>query len=334
MVVGGTGFFGRAAADLLRGFGLAPVIAARRAELRVDVEDPASIRAALRASDVVVDAAGPFQQRSAALAAAAIEIGFDLVDLADALGYVERIIALDGRAREAGVRLLPACSTASAVSSALIAWSGIDRPVRFQALLVPATRHTAVPATAASLLASVGRPVRVLRGGGLVEAAGFGSAFSLPTGDTMGVRRGRLFEVADAVTLPTAYPSLRQVEWFVDPNVRGLAVVLRLAARMRPLRSVLDRTTRAALPLARLLGREHGGFGAEIEDDAGTRVRVAITARRDAHRLAVLPAALAARALLRGEFEPTGVIPPHRQVPADVLRAEAERLGFAIEVGR
>lgn len=332
-MVGGTGFFGRAALDLLRETGIPALAAARRsAELTLDAEDAASIRRALRAGDVVLDAAGPFQARTTLLARSATEIGFDLVDLADALGYVQQVRLLDGEAAAAGVRLMPACSTASAVSAAALAWSGLPDPVRFTALLAPATGRTAVSATAASLLASVGRPIRVMRGSALIQARGFAERREWPAGTLLGRRRGWLFETADAATLPIAHPGLHTVEWFVDPNVRVVGPLLAAAARISPLRGLIGMGMPAALPLVRLLGGSTGGFGCEIEDRGGRIVRVAIASAPDAYRLAVVPAALAVRALAEGGPVAAGVLPPHHQVDAGLLRTVLERMGFAIEV--
>ena len=90
VVLGGRGFFGAAAVALLRAEGERPLVGARGrgGDLRMDAEDAASLRAALRPGDVVIDAAGPFQQRTTTLAAVALELGCDLVDLADSLDHV------------------------------------------------------------------------------------------------------------------------------------------------------------------------------------------------------------------------------------------------------
>ena len=332
IVLGGTGFFGAAAAAMLRDAGLSVTTAARRnADLAVDAAEGDSLRRALRPGDVVLDAAGPFQARTTALAEAAIEVGFDVVDLADASAYVRRVLALADRAAAAGVRLLPACSTASAVSSAMVAWSGVAKPVRLTAFLVPTPRHTAVSATAASLLSTLGAPVAVLRDGDLRMERGFGASWRWEGGTALGRRRGWLFDTPDGLLLPRAHPTLTTTEAYVDPNVPGLAAVLAVASRVSPLRAAMRRAMPAALPLVRRLGGAHGGFGCEVESAGGTTVRLVLTAERDAYRLAVIPAVLAVRALAAGRVAQTGILAPHQQVDADELLAALRRFGFDLQ---
>src|SRR4029078_11321639 len=91
--------------------GLAPFVAARAGgELRLDVADARSIIAALLPGDVIVDTAGPFQQRSTALVDAAIELGCDVLDLCDARAYARPVLALHERAVVKGVRIFTSCS--------------------------------------------------------------------------------------------------------------------------------------------------------------------------------------------------------------------------------
>jgi len=335
IVLGGTGFFGAAAAAALREAGMAVLTAARRnADLAVDAQDRDSLRRAVRPGDVVLDAAGPFQARNTALADAAIEAGFDVVDIADASACVRRVLPLAERAAAAGVRILPACSTASAVSHAMIAWSGIAAPVRLTAFLVPTPRHTAVSATAASLLSTVGAPVAVLRDGAMRTERGFGSSIRWAGGTPLGQRRGWLFDTPDGLLLPRSHPTLRSVDAYVDPNVPGAAVALRLAARSSPVRAAMAKVMPAALPLVRRLGGTHGGYGCEVEGADGTVVRLVLTAPRDSYRLAVIPAVLAVRALAAGRVPHTGILSPHEQVDADELLGELRRRGFDLHRSR
>jgi len=113
IVLGGLGLFGRAAAEQLRRLGVQVQTASRRegADLRMDADDPASIRSVVRAGNIVLDAAGPFHTRTLALIDAAIETGFDVVDLNDNLGYAESVISLQSQIEESGIRVLSSAST-------------------------------------------------------------------------------------------------------------------------------------------------------------------------------------------------------------------------------
>ncbi|HET7231538.1 MAG TPA: saccharopine dehydrogenase NADP-binding domain-containing protein [Longimicrobium sp.] len=331
IVLGGTGFFGGAAVTMLRDAGLSVTAAARRSgDMRVDAQDSASIRRAFEPGDVVLDVAGPFQARNTALAEAAVEIGFHVVDIADSSAYVRRVMAMSDIAAAAEVRILPACSTVSAVTSAMIAWSGLPNPVRLTAFLVPTPRHTAVAGTAAALISTVGGPVAVLRDGSVQTGRGFGSSWRWEEGTPLGRRRGWLFDTPDAVLLPRSHPTLTDADAYVDPNIPGAAVALRIAARVSPVRAAMRRMMPSALPLARRLGGTGGGFGCEVEDASGRVVRLVMTAERDAYRLAIIPAVLAVRALAAGNVPHTGVLPPHQQVDADALLAELRRCGFEL----
>ena len=130
VVIGGTGLFGGAAVELLRAEGVAPLVAARRAardsgrppDLRLDAEDPAALRAALLPGDVVLDAAGPFQERSAALVEAALDVGGDVIDLSDSLGHFLKIDALRPRIEAKGIRVLTSCSSVTTSPSRAGTW--------------------------------------------------------------------------------------------------------------------------------------------------------------------------------------------------------------------
>ena len=331
IVLGGTGFFGAAAVAELRDAGLSVITAGRRSgDVTMDAQLAASLRRTLLPGDVVLDAAGPFQPRNSALAEAAVEVGFDVVDLADASAYVRRVVSLHDRAVAAGVRLLPACSTASAASSAMLAWSGIAQPVRLTAFLVPTPRHSAVPGTATALLSTIGGPVSVLRDGKLRTARVFGPSRRWRDGTPLGRRRGWLFDTPDGLLLPRSHPTLTTAEAYVDPNARGAAAALALAARVPPVRAALRRVMKAALPLVRRLGGARGGFGCEVEDAGGHVARLVLTAPRDSYRLAIIPAVLAVRALAAGRVPHVGVLAPHQQVDADELLLELRRCGFEL----
>ena len=117
VVLGGLGLFGGAVVEQLRGLGISPLVAARResADIQLDANDPHSVRAAFRAEDLVIDAAGPFQRRSMALLEAAVATGFDLIDINDNLSYAEQVLACESSVVQAGIRVLSSASSVSCI---------------------------------------------------------------------------------------------------------------------------------------------------------------------------------------------------------------------------
>ena len=330
VVLGGTGFFGSAAIELLRADGMAAVSASRRAsaELQVDVEEAASLRAALREGDVVIDTVGPFQERSTALVEAALEMGFDVIDIADSLAYVTKVYGLQERIDGSGIRVLTACSSLSAVSATMVSRSEVEEPVRVTEILAPATRYTANPGSGGSLLRSVGQPIRVLRQGRLATEIGWSEwrAFRLPS--PIGTVRGYLCESPDAVTLPSVWPSVRTVEFYVDSRAPGYNAVFRLAARWRPVRRLVAVLQPAGLALARLLGARTGCLAFEIEGADGRVARRALVGGEEGYLTPIAPAVLAAQAIAEGRFEARGLVAPDRHVEPDALLYYLSSLGI------
>lgn len=329
IVLGGFGFFGSAAVELLRADGCEPLIGSRRADadVRINVEDAASIRSALRPADVVLDAAGPFQDRTTTLVKAAIEVRFDLVDISDSLAYVAKVYELGPQIDAAGISVLTACSSISAVSAAIIQLSGIREPVRLTGILAPASRYTAVPATGQSLLRSIGRPIQVLREGTLVTEIGWCASRTVELPGPLGRVRGFLFESADAITLPRSWPSLRTVDFYVHTNVPGLDAVFAAAARRPTLRKLVEAMQPVGFALARRLGSASGCLAYEIEAAGGKVIRSALVARERGYFTPVVPAAMAVRALAEDRFESRGLVPTHEHVDAHQLMDYLRRIG-------
>jgi hypothetical protein len=332
IVLGGTGHFGRAAADELRRRGIPVQTAARRGpvDLQLNANDPESIRAVLQAGDVVLDAAGPFHARSIALLAAAIEVGFDVIDLNDNLQYAEAVLLLAPAVESAGIRLLSSASTVSAVAAALIRRSGMARPRSVTAFLVPASRHTANAGAALSLLRCVGGPVRVLCDGRLQDFPGWSYPRRFPMPPPLGTICGRLFESADALYLPRIWPSLRDVAIYVDTNVSGVNTLLRFAARSPTVRRLLERQVTWSTWLARALGSSAGGIGYEIEDAAGQVARFSIVSTKNSFLTAIAPAVLAAQAIAEDRFPARGLVLPDRHVEPKEVFAFLESNDIAI----
>lgn len=329
VVVGGFGFFGSAAARLLRSLGAHPLVGSRRADgdLSVDANDEESIRSVLRPGDVVIDAAGPFQERDTTLIESACEIGFDVVDLSDSLRYARSVLALREKIEQSGVRVLTSSSSVSAVTASLIERSGIGDPEEVTIFLVPASRRSASAGAARSLLGSIGREVERLQKGRLQLTPGWVESRSMVLPLPLGERQGYLFETADVLLLPTIWPSLRDVSSYVDPNVHGLAHLLTLAAHWPPVRQTLERLVSRTQYAVRAFGSSTGGFGVEVSAGSA-RVQQAFVAAQSAELTAVIPAVLASHAIAESRFESSGLIPPHKHIRPDELLRSLRDLGI------
>jgi hypothetical protein len=275
-------------------------------DVRVDVEDRGSLSHVLQANDVIVDTAGPFQTRTTALLEAAIERRCDVVDLSDARAYAVGALALHDRAVASGVRILTSCSAIATVAASAIRAMGFASPVACDLFLAPASAETGNPATVRAFLTSVD--------------------WSRSRGFPGGGRRGHRVESAAGVLLRRPWPSLEQVEFWVDPNAPLAATTLPLATRLG-----LGRVLELAAPLsARLLGRRDGLFAVLARE--GDRAAVTtLSAPRGSYLIAAEPAVLAAESLALGAATPPpGVVPADAHVEPELLFTRLRALGVAV----
>ncbi|PRW58282.1 saccharopine dehydrogenase [Chlorella sorokiniana] len=90
--------------------------------LRCDVDDPASLAAALKGADLVIHTAGPFQRRSDCnVLEAAIAAGVPYMDVCDDTAYSQRAKALHQRAADAGVPAITTTGIYPGVSNVMAA---------------------------------------------------------------------------------------------------------------------------------------------------------------------------------------------------------------------
>ena len=334
IVAGGLGFFGAAAVEMLRHEGEQPVAGSRRGdgEQRFDAENPEQLRSTLRPEDIVLDAAGPFQRRSTALVEACLEVGCDVIDLADSLDFVAKVRAISPAIARSGRRVLTACSSVSAVSAALVRLLGVEHPVRISAFLAPATRNTSTRGTAGSLISTLSRPVRLLRGGAVVERAPFSEHRSFGFEPPVGRIEGRLGESPDVITLPPIWPSLRDIDFWVDSRRRWLNATLALAARHRPMLAFVRAAGGIGRRVSKRFGARAGGFGVEVEDRDGAIRSAGFVHDARSYVVAVAPAVLAAVALQRGTLGAARELTPDRYADPEELAAFLARSGIQLFV--
>ncbi len=315
VVIGGSGFFGRLIAERLNAAGLKPLTASRsQGDLRLDANNPDDLRKNLKTRDLVIDAAGPFQKRTPALIDAARTIGFDVIDLSDSPEYTAMIYEREAPIRAAGIRVLTACSSLSAVSAAVLKSTSVEEPRRLSAYLVPESRYTTSPATLASTLTSVQGKLR---------------SFQFPR--PLGMRAGVTVLSVDAVTLPRIFPTLRTAELVVDLRIPGMNLILLAAPRFPAFSQLIERHQSTALRLAQRIGRSSGVLAYELASTIGFKYRIFIGKR--SYMLAVLPAILAAQAIAEGRFASRGVVSPTEHVDPTQLFDAVRKEGIATTAG-
>lgn len=268
-----------------------------------------SLRALVHPNDVILDAVGPFQSRSAALLDVALEREADLVDLSDSAEYAGATAGRRDEISGRGIAVLTGCSAISAVVATLVRASGVGDPVRVNAWLAPASRETANVATARSLLASL-------------RSTELRPCDFAPT-------RGMRVESALAVQLPAIWPGLAEAAFWVDPHTHGAIPLLALATRWTSARRALDALAPIGVRLARLAGTREGIFAVHVDGTVGV-ARWVLRAPRGSYLLALGPATIAVRRLAMGDREPRGLVPADEQVSKDALFAYLERHGIGV----
>jgi hypothetical protein len=362
VLVGATGVFGgRLAARLARWPELDLVLAARTAgplEAMRDQLAAAGARAALGAAVVdrgepgsvttlapwaVIDAAGPFQGASYALARAVVEAGAHWIDLADGRDYVAGFgAALDELARARGVLAVTAASSTPALSIAALAqvtegWREVRRATT---VIAPAAQAPGLSVTEA-VLAQAGQPVRCFVGGAWTGRRAWmhPRRVSLPG---LGRRLAALADTPDLDALPAEAREAGLLFASVEPAIltrlltwAAWAVRLRLLGSLRPL-------ARALRPLAAMLaafGARRGGMAVTAEGAGPTgeprRARWSLVAESDSGPdIPSAPASAVLRALSDGRLPRTGALICVGVVSLDDILAELTGLPIASRTER
>jgi saccharopine dehydrogenase-like NADP-dependent oxidoreductase len=184
-----------AAGDLLRGLG------APERVVRVDVDDPASLRAALADTEVVLNAT--YMRHNVPVTDAAISAGVHLVDLGSYYAETVQQLERHDAAVAAGCRIVPGCGVAPGLTNVL-ARLGADQLDRVEAIRIysyishPLWTSPGIVVTRFD--ASVGTSV-IRVGGRLVERPSFSDEESFAFPEPYGEQEVHLVPHPEPVTL-------------------------------------------------------------------------------------------------------------------------------------
>jgi uncharacterized protein YbjT (DUF2867 family) len=182
--------------------------------------------------DLVIDAAGPFHASGTQVPEACIAAGLPYLDLADARDFVTGIAALDHAARTSGVAIVSGASTAPALTGAVAAElaSGLECVETVDIALSAANRAGDGDSVVAAVLAWVGKPLALWRGGRWTRAWGWQELrredFVLSDGAALRGRLVALADVPDCAILPATLPGRPSVAFRAGTELRFQMIAL------------------------------------------------------------------------------------------------------------
>jgi saccharopine dehydrogenase-like NADP-dependent oxidoreductase len=336
LLLGGYGGFGSRLARRLSGDGWRVLIAGRDASAaeRLAATLPgasgfAADRTAdlaplleLHRPDLVIDAAGPFQQSDYRVPRTCIACGIDYLDLADARDFVCGITSLDEAARKAGVRVVSGASSVPGLSGAVIRALTRDmQDVRSVRMAISASnRATAGVSVSSAILASAGQPLRLWRGRRWCEAFGWREVtrerFCVAGREPM-TRLVALCDVPDHELVPEEVRGRPATRFDAGPELAVQLLALRglgLMVRWGVLKSAVP-FARWLLPLQRLtkeFGSDRSAMSVEVKGlahgEAVARRWVLLAEEGDGPEIPTLAAQLLAASCLSEDRPPAGAM--------------------------
>ncbi len=338
LIVGGYGTVGRRiAADLAPDYPDCIVVAGRSLEeatqlaatlghgvraRRVDVDDPASIKAALEGVGVVVSC---IDQREPHLLRAAIAHGLAYTDIAPHLVQRRPTEAKKAEAARTGARILLGAGLSPGISS-MLARLGADRVGAVESVVsnvLLSAGDVYGPASRSYLMEEITLPYSVLRDGQQQQARALVGAARVPFPSPLGWRKAYLFPFSDQVFFPetlgarTAFARLSlNPAWLGD--LMSALVRLQVPALMRRRAGAQERFNR----LMGWLQRKYTDLDwysvvIEVHGSHGF-VRTSLIGRKQAVGTAIGAAALT-RALAEGEVERPGICFAEQVVPSGLF---------------
>ncbi|HEY0017566.1 MAG TPA: saccharopine dehydrogenase NADP-binding domain-containing protein [Longimicrobium sp.] len=332
LLYGSYGYTGRLIAERARAQGLTPLLAGRdagalaaqAAELGMPhrafaLDDAAALDAALRETRVVLHAAGPFSRTARPMVDACLRTGVHYLDITGELGVFEMVAALDGKARAAGVMMMPGAGFDVVPSDCLAAHLKRRLPSATSLTLAFQAIGGASRGTLTTMAENAGEGGAVRRGGRIVRVPAAYRSMQVDFG------RGPV----TVTTIPwgdvstafhsTGIPDVEVYTRVPARQVRLLRATRRLGWLMgsAPVQGLMKRAIRRGPPGPTPEQRERGAslLWGRVEDADGRR---AVTRLRtpEGYTLTARTAVEAVRRVRAGEA-PAGFQTPSRAYGAD-----------------
>src|SRR5262249_39488089 len=264
---------------------------------------------------LVINASGPFQAKDYSIPETCIEQGCHYIDLGDGREYVAGISQLDEKAKAHGVFICVGASTTPAITSAAVVELRQRMPkIRsIKVSLNAGNRNPAGVSTIASILAYVGRPVRVWQNRQWREIPGWGLGEFVDFPEPVGRRRVQLCDVPDLELFPGLFDA-DSVVFKAGVELTLFNYAIASLGQMRKVRPSLDLPALAGplvwmSTLFKRWGTLCGSFGVWVTGDDGAERSLAFVAPRNGPRVPSAPAVLLARKLLAGGIRERGAFP-------------------------
>jgi saccharopine dehydrogenase-like NADP-dependent oxidoreductase len=328
IILGGYGTFGRLIAEQLARPGVQLVIAGRDAVkgpafarslnagfVCCDATNAVSLRETIVGAHLVINASGPFQAKDYSIPQSCIGQGCHYIDLGDGREYVAGISQLDEQAKARGVFVCVGASTTPAITSAAVAELRplVPKIRSIKVALNAGNRNPAGVSTIASILAYVGRPVRVWQDRQWREIPGWGLGEFINFPEPVGRRRVQLCDVPDLELFPRLFDA-DSVVFKAGIELTLFNYMIAAMGQLRKLRPSLN-LPGLAKPLVTVsklfksLGTLHGSFGVWVTGDDGAERSLAFVAPQNGPRVPSSPAVLLSRKLLAGGITQRGAFP-------------------------
>jgi len=359
LVIGGTGYFGKILVrDLLQYTDFHVVAAGRnpgklqemRKELDehsarffnkvIDLNNTVHCNEGIKGNDIVICAAGPFQEIPLTLAHACMDKSIPYIDLADHRKYVLGV-------RKLSMQLNPSSfvctgfSSVPALSGAMvnIAKSELDKINSIQIQIAPGNKSPRGASTVNSLISSIGKDFTVMQNGSWTQVKGWSqpSDFKFPA--PIGKRTGYLVDVADHELFPTHF-NADTVQFRAGAELglfnSGMSTLASLAnsgaiKNPRDLSGILQ----MAMSTFGFLGSDSGALGVEVQGLSGDKpktIRLSIIADHQGQQIPVMPATIICKKILDGTISGGGLVPFDTWITRKELEAECTKRNYKLVI--